>query len=89
MLPSRHKSMASSVTLGLQSGGGAFSSMLAAFFISRGALSKVWEVASIKFSSYDTVLFVRSIVVFILVVSLGLVPSMFHRAETLPSGRAD
>ncbi len=87
LIPSEGKSMATSLCVSLTMGGSALAGVLSAGALRLGMLSENWRVFGLSMSAYDTILAACSVMVVLLVVALGLVPSVvrksewFHKAE--------
>jgi len=84
LIPAAHKSLTTSICQTLLKGGVAISAILAAWALDKGMLSDEWTLSGLTMSSYDTILLLWSVAVLVLVVALGLVPSVIHRAQWVP-----
>ncbi len=82
--PEINKALATSVCNALQIGGGAISGLLCAGAIRLGLFNDSWSLLGEKLSSFDALLLIFSILVLLLVVTLGLVPSVIRKAEWAP-----
>lgn len=84
LLPQENKSLATSLNLTLVSFGAALSSLLPARILDFGILNAQWELAGRTLTQYDTLLLGQGIMVLMFAVTLGLVPSVIHRARWMP-----
>ena len=84
LLPRENKSLAAAVVATLQRGGVAVSGMLSAWALRAGLLSDSWTLWGMPMSSYDSLLLLCAVMVVLLVVTLGLVPSVIRKAEWMP-----
>lgn len=84
LIPAENKSLAASVCSGLQRAGAAMAGVLAAWFLELGILSESWRLWGMPLSSYDALLLGCGIMVALLVVTLGLVPSVIGKPRWLP-----
>lgn len=84
LIPPQRKSLATSLCTTLAALGNALSSWLAAAAISAGMLASTWTLRGAAVSAYDTILVVYGVMVMLLVVTLGLVPSVVGKAEEVP-----
>ena len=88
LLPRENKSLAASLYGMLYWSGGSLTGLLGAWFISRGALAAEWRLGAWEMSHYDSILLVCAAMVLVLVVTLGLVPSVVHKADWTPLARS-
>jgi MFS family permease len=86
LIPSENKSLASALCTTLQVAGSAFSGLLSAGAIRLGIFRSDWSFAGAPVTGYDAQLLVFGVAVVILVVALGLVPSVIHKAQWVPKG---
>jgi MFS family permease len=84
LLPEENKSLAASMCSMLQSGGRALSGILAAWIIQTGMLKDEWSLWGQDLCKYDSVLVIYAGMIVLLVVALGLVPSVLRKAEWRP-----
>jgi MFS family permease len=87
LIPPQNKSLSTSVCMTLLTGGGALSGILAAGALNSGMFNAHWELWGMPLSDYDAVLFVCALAVVLLVVTLGLVPSVIGKAQWVPRGQ--
>ncbi len=57
-------------------GGAAISGVVSGKIIEYGILSETWFFKSLKLSNYDTLILFNAIMVFVFIVTLGLIPSV-------------
>ncbi len=81
LIPSENKSLATSVCMTLNMGGGALAGFLIAGILKLGVLREQWQFHGLHLSNYDTVLLACGVAVVLLVVTLGLVPSVINKAR--------
>ena len=62
--------------MSLQWGGAAISGLVSGKLIEYGILSKTWIFKGLILSNYDTLILSSSVMVFIFIVTLGLIPSV-------------
>jgi MFS family permease len=84
LIPAENKSLTTSICNTLYRGGHALSAILAAWALDSGMLNDAWTLAGLPMSGYDSILLLWSVAVVVLVVTLGLVPSVIHRAQWVP-----
>ncbi|MBU1194031.1 MAG: MFS transporter [Proteobacteria bacterium] len=84
--PVKNKSVIISVCTSLQWGGAAISGVISGKLIEYGILSKTWEFKGLMLSNYDTLLVFSSVMVFVFIVTLGLIPSVAttKKAQWIP-----
>lgn len=76
LAPRENKSVIMSVCSSLQLGGAAISGVISGKAIEYRILSKEWIFMDLKLSEYDTLLLLSAILVFVFIVTLGLIPSV-------------
>lgn len=76
LVPAQGRSLATSACMSLLHGGRAGSRLLPAGALHLGFLRGEWTALGATFSQYDALLLVASVAVLVLIVSLGLVPSV-------------
>ena len=76
LAPVKNKSVIMSVCMSLQWGGAAISGVISGKLIEYGLLSKTWDFKGLTLSHYDSLILFSSIMVFVLIVTLGLIPSV-------------
>ena len=84
LIPVDHKSLSTSICITFIRIGGALSGLLAAWLLQLGVLVEQWTLMGVQLSRYDTILLCSGIGVILLVVTLGLVPSVIHKAQWVP-----
>lgn len=85
ILPSQNKSLAASVCAGLPTLAAAFSGFACSGLLDSGALSDQWMFRGLSMSRFDTLLLLCSGGVFLLIITLGLIPSVRGHAGQLPT----
>ena len=68
--------------MSLQWGGAAISGVISGKLIAFGILSKTWNLNGLTLSNYDTLILFSSIMVFVLIVTLGLIPSVIKTKKS-------
>ncbi|MCD4719578.1 MAG: MFS transporter [Desulfobacula sp.] len=76
LAPAKNKSVIISLCISLQVGGAAFSGVISGKLIEYGILSETWLFQSLTLSNYDTLILFSSIMVFVFIITLGLIPSV-------------
>lgn len=76
LAPRENKSVMFSICSSLQFGGAAISGVISGKIIEYGVLSKNWTMMNLKLSNYDTLLLFSAILVFVFIITLGLIPSV-------------
>jgi MFS family permease len=84
LLPSAHKSLAVALCLTLLRLGGALSGFMSAWVLKLGILRESWTLWGATLSPYDALLLGSGVMIVLLVVTLGLVPSVIGKAEWMP-----
>lgn len=84
LIPPDNKSVSTSMIRLLNRIGGALSGAVAAWMIDAGMLADHWRLFGLEMSQYDTILLLWALMVVVLVVTLGLVPSVIGKAQWLP-----
>ena len=85
LVPRENQAVGTSLALVLFHLGGAAAGMLGSVALSLGLFAPQWEVAGTRLGPYDTLLLLWAVMVVLLVVTLGLVPSVLRKAEWMPS----
>ena len=76
LAPHKNKSVIISICSSLQLGGAAISGVISGKIIEYGVLSKNWTMIDLTLSDYDTLLLFSAILVFVFIITLGLIPSV-------------
>lgn len=76
LAPVKNKSVIMSVCMSLQWGGAAISGVISGKLIEYGLLSKTWDFKGLTLSHYDSLILFSSVMVFVFIVTLGLIPSV-------------
>ncbi len=76
LAPRENKSVTISICSALQVGGAAISGIVSGKVIEYGILSKTWTFMNLKLSDYDTLILSSAVLVFVFIVTLGLIPSV-------------
>lgn len=76
LAPQQNKSVIISICSSLQLGGVAVSGFISGKVIEYGVLSREWTMMNLKLSDYDTLLLCSAILVFVFIITLGLIPSV-------------
>lgn len=76
LAPAKNKSVIISLCMSLQWGGAAISGLVSGKLIEYEILSKTWIFKGLILSNYDTLILFSSVMVFIFIVTLGLIPSV-------------
>ncbi len=81
LLPPRNKSLSSSLGVSLSQAGISLAGLIASKMLDFGMLSPAWSACNRTFSSFDTIFIACGIMVLLLIVTLGLVPSVLNVSE--------
>lgn len=84
LIPPENKSLSTSIASTMNRLSGAVAGLLFAGVLEVGMLRSRWELWGMEMSQYDGLLLACAIMVVVLVVTLGLVPSVIGRAQYLP-----
>jgi len=76
LAPEKNKSVIISLCMSLQWGGAAISGVISGKIIEYGILSKTWIFKGLFLSNYDSLILFSSVMVFVFIVTLGLIPSV-------------
>ena len=76
LAPVKNKSVIISLCMSLQWGGAAISGVISGKLIEYGILSETWLFRGLTLSNYDTLILFSSVMVFVFIVTLGLIPSV-------------
>lgn len=76
LAPAKNKSVIISFCMSLQWGGAAISGIINGKLIEYGLLNKTWIFKGLTLSNYDTLILFNSVMVFVFIVTLGLIPSV-------------
>ncbi len=76
LAPANNKSVIISLCISLQVGGAAVSGVISGKLIEYGILSETWLFQGLTLSNYDTLILFSSVMVFVFIVTLGLIPSI-------------
>jgi hypothetical protein len=86
LIPAENKSLSTGLCTTLLVAGGALSNLLCASALKLKMFQSEWQFAGSTVGPYDAVLLICAVFVAILVVALGLVPSVIHKATWTPKG---
>lgn len=86
LAPEENKSVIISICSSLQLGGVAVSGFLSGKVIEYGMLSRTWTWLNLTLSDYDTLLLFSAVLVFVFIITLGLIPSVIktRKVQQLP-----
>lgn len=87
LIPTEHKSLSTSVCLSLILGGISVAGFTSAWILQLGVLKDNWTLWGQAMSRYDALILACAGMIVLLVVTLGLVPSVIRKAEWLPRGQ--
>ena len=76
LAPEKNKSVIISLCMSLQWGGAAISGVISGKLIEYNLLNKTWIFKGLTLSNYDTLILFNSVMVFVFIVTLGLIPSV-------------
>jgi len=81
IMPRKNKALASGISTSMIRMGIAFAGMLSAWILNSGILAARWSMGGSELSAYDSLLLLSAAVVVVLVVTLGLVPSVIGKSR--------
>ncbi|MBU3951499.1 MAG: MFS transporter [Proteobacteria bacterium] len=86
LAPEKNKSVIISICMSLQWGGAAISGVISGKVIEYAILSNTWTFKGLVLSNYDSLILASSVMVFIFIVALGLIPSVVKtkKAQWVP-----
>lgn len=84
LIPPQNKSLSTSLIRLLHRLGSAMSGIVAAWMLGTGMLSEQWELRGYAMTQYDAILILWALMIVVLVVTLGLVPSVIGKAQWMP-----
>ncbi|MCP4350613.1 MAG: MFS transporter [Desulfobacterales bacterium] len=84
LIPKENKSLSTSFNNTLLAAGVALSGIISGKVIELGILNKSWELFGQAMSDFDTLLLGCGIMVIMLIVTLGLIPSVVGKAQWIP-----
>jgi len=82
LMPRGRPALASALCVAMQMGGQALANLLSAWMLKLGFLRDEWNFMGQRMCSYDALVLLCAVMVVLLVVALGLVPSVIRKAET-------
>jgi len=85
LVPRENQAVGTSLPLLLYHAGGSAAGMLGSAALKLGIFSSNWSLFGTPMSAYDTLLLLWSVMIVLLVVTLGLVPSVLRKAEWMPN----
>ncbi|AKJ64076.1 MFS transporter [Kiritimatiella glycovorans] len=85
LIPSENKSLACSFNMTLISAGCALPGILVSRLLDWEVLSESWMLAGQSLSPYDTMLIASGVMMTLLLVTLGLIPSVIHKVGLYPA----
>jgi hypothetical protein len=81
-----NKSLASALSLTLIAAGNALSGILSGKALQLGILAPSWTLGQQTLSGYDGLIAIAAVMILLLVVTLGLIPSVMRKARWVPQG---
>ncbi|MBL4702381.1 MAG: MFS transporter [Phycisphaeraceae bacterium] len=84
LMPEENQALFSSMGNMMFRAGGAFSGMASAWMLKLGVFNDDWTLWELPMTQYDSILFCFAGMVIVLVITLGLVPSVIRKAEWIP-----
>ena len=84
LIPKEDKSLSTAFSLTLQDAGRSLAAAFSAQAIKLGVLNSSWSLFGQRMSEYDTLILGCAIMVTLLVVTLGLIPSVIRQAQRMP-----
>ena len=87
LVPKENKALSTSLGNSMVLSGGAFSGLIAAGILKIDLLKDRWMFWGREMSQYDAVLLAYGVMIVLMVVTLGLVPSVLRKTEWMPQER--
>ncbi len=89
LVPSENKSLSTGFHLSLTSAGIALSSLVIGQALKLNVLNSEWTLMGQTLSEYDTILLGSAVMILMLLITLGLIPSVIqvHKAQWYPQNR--
>ncbi|OGV66370.1 MAG: hypothetical protein A3K19_06255 [Lentisphaerae bacterium RIFOXYB12_FULL_65_16] len=84
LIPPENKSLSTAICNALLQGGGALSGLVIAMALKLGLLNDTWTAFGQTLTAYDSLVLAFGGMIVLLVIALGLVPSVLRRAESDP-----
>ncbi|MCP4107431.1 MAG: MFS transporter [Desulfobacteraceae bacterium] len=84
LIPKENKSLSTSLNFTLIAAGTTLSGMISGKAVELNILNKSWKLFGLTMSEYDTLLLGCGIMVILLIVTLGLIPSVIKKAQWIP-----
>lgn len=84
LAPVKNKSVIISLCTSLQVGGAGISGLFSGMLIEHGILTESWRFNTLTLSQYDTLILFSSLMVFVFIVTLGLIPSVAETKKAAP-----
>lgn len=84
LMPAENQSFATSLLTSMLDAGMAASGFLCAFVIKLGCLKETWNFGGMSMCNYDVLILGFAVMIFILVITLGLVPSVIRKSQWEP-----
>ncbi|PCJ52028.1 MAG: hypothetical protein COA79_24950 [Planctomycetota bacterium] len=85
LIPEKNISLAGALGVSLFAGGSALSTMISSKILSLKLLNTEWVLFGITMNEYDTILFGCCLMILMLTVTLGLVPSVVGKSKDYPN----
>ncbi|MCP4130829.1 MAG: MFS transporter [bacterium] len=86
LIPKENKSLSTSLITTLLAGGIALSGIISGKVIELNILNKTWILFGQTMSHFDTLLIGCGIMIILLIITLGLIPSVIRKAQWVPHG---
>jgi MFS family permease len=86
VIPPGHKSLSTAIITTLQTGAIAIAGLISAGILGTEMLAESWLFYGKTYTRYDTIILIFSIMIFLITITLSLVPSVVKKAQTIPRG---
>lgn len=89
LVPKVNKSLATALHLALLQGGSGLSAILGSAILKLKILRDVWTIGPLTLNRYDSILLLYAVSIILLVITLGLVPSVIGKARNVASNNTN
>ena len=87
LIPSENKALSTSLGISMMLGGTALSGIISAAILKMNILKENWTFLEREMSQYDAILLAYAVMIFLMVMTLGLVPSVLRKTEWMPQAQ--
>ena len=87
LIPKENKALSTSLGTSMSLAGGALSGLISAAILKTNVLRESWTFLGKEMSQYDAILLAYAVMIVLMVVTLGLVPSVLRKAAWMPQAQ--